>query len=158
MKEASLRAVGFESVWWDDSASVASGERSTVRLCGAFSCCHRQLLLRLAHSDPRVVWSLDRGEGCGAIEGRRCEEIERHALRGVYGAQELHEMVTDLGRGFVLYPVAHIFDFEIPHETGKAGAEFFHGWIEIFQAIRLPRNVKGGWAIFAPFQALDKQK
>jgi hypothetical protein len=34
-------------------------------------------------------------------------------LGGVYGAQELHELVTDLGRGFVLYPVAHIIDFEI---------------------------------------------
>jgi hypothetical protein len=33
-------------------------------------------------------------------------------LGGVYGAQELHELVIDLGRGFVLYPVAHIIDFE----------------------------------------------
>ena len=57
--------------------------------------------------------------------------------------QELHELVTDLGRGFVLDPVAHIVDFEIPHETGKAGAHFFHGWIELPQAIRLPRDVKG---------------
>jgi hypothetical protein len=32
-------------------------------------------------------------------------------LGGVYGAQELHELVIDLGRGFVLYPVAHIIDF-----------------------------------------------
>ena len=64
-------------------------------------------------------------------------------LGGVYGAQELHELVTDLGRGFVLYPVAHIIDFEIPHETGKVGAEFFGGWIEHPQAIRLPRNEKG---------------
>ena len=43
----------------------------------------------------------------------------------------------------MLYPVAHIVEFEIPHETGKAGAEFFDGWIERLQAIRLPRNVKG---------------
>ena len=57
--------------------------------------------------------------------------------------QELHELVTDLGRGFVLYPVAHVIDFEIPHQTGKAGAEFFDGWIEHPQAIRLPRNEKG---------------
>jgi hypothetical protein len=65
------------------------------------------------------------------------------ALGAVYGMQELHELVTDLGRGFVLYPVAHFFDFEIPHETGKGGAEFFDGWIEHSQAIRLPRNEKG---------------
>ena len=64
-------------------------------------------------------------------------------LGGVYGAQELHELVADLGRGLVLYPVAHIIDFEIPHETGKAGAEFFDGWIEHPQAIRFPRNEKG---------------
>jgi len=51
-------------------------------------------------------------------------------------------VVADLGRGFVLYPVAHIVDFQISHETWKAGAEFFHGWIQPFQAILLPRNVK----------------
>ena len=60
----------------------------------------------------------------------------------VYGAQELHELITDLGRGFVLYPVAYIVEFENPHETGKADAEFFKGWIERSQAIRLSRNVK----------------
>jgi len=85
----------------------------------------------LVNSDPRIVCSLDR------------EEIERHVLGGVYGAQELHELVTDLGRGFVLYPVAHIVDFEIPHETRKAGPEFLRGWIEPFQPILLSRNVKG---------------
>jgi hypothetical protein len=45
---------------------------------------------------------------------------------------------------------AHIIDFEISHETGKAGAEFFDGWIEHLQAIRLPRNEKGRLVIFAP--------
>ena len=57
--------------------------------------------------------------------------------------QELHELVADLGRGFVLYPVAHIVDFESPHKTGKASAELFDGWIEHLQAIRFPRNEKG---------------
>ena len=61
----------------------------------------------------------------------------------VYGAQELHELVTDLGRGFVLYPVAQIIEFEIPHETGKAGAELFEGWVERPQAVRFSPNVKG---------------
>jgi hypothetical protein len=51
-------------------------------------------------------------------------------LGGVYLAQELHELVADLGRGFVLYPVAYMVEFETPHETGKAGAELFEGWIE----------------------------
>jgi hypothetical protein len=32
-------------------------------------------------------------------------------LGRVYGAEELHELVTDLGRGFVLHPVAHIVEF-----------------------------------------------
>jgi hypothetical protein len=36
-------------------------------------------------------------------------------LGWVYGAQELHELVTDLGRGLVLYPVAHAVEFETPH-------------------------------------------
>ena len=40
-------------------------------------------------------------------------------------------------------PVAHIVDFEIPHETRKAGAEFLEGWIELPQAIRFSRKVKG---------------
>jgi hypothetical protein len=61
-----------------------------------------------------------------------------YQLGGAYAAQELHELVTDLGRGFVLYPVAHIVEFETPHKTGKAGAELVHGqWIELLQAIRL---------------------
>jgi hypothetical protein len=56
-----------------------------------------------------------------------CSLGDSWVLRSVYAAQELHQLVTDLGRGFVLYPVAHILDFEIPHETGKAGAEFSTG-------------------------------
>jgi hypothetical protein len=40
-----------------------------------------------------------------------------------YSAQELHELVADLGRGFVLYPVAHIVELETPDEAGEAGAE-----------------------------------
>ena len=60
---------------------------------------------------------------------------------GVYRAQELHKLVTDLSRGFMLYPVAHIVEFDTPHETGKTDAELIHGqWIELSHAIRLPRN------------------
>src|SRR5580700_11582537 len=73
----------------------------------------------------------------------RHEEIEGHVLSGAYGAQELHDLVVDFGRGFVLYPVAHIGDFESSHETRKANTEFFYWGIESRQAIRLPRNVKG---------------
>ena len=79
-----------------------------------------------------------------AIEGRRGDEAERRALGRVYGAQELHELVTDLGGGFVLYPVAHIVEFQIPHETGKAGAKRLEGWIERPQAVRLSPDVKAG--------------
>jgi hypothetical protein len=46
------------------------------------------------------------------------QEIERHVLGGIYSAQKSHELLTDLRRGLVLYPVAHIVDFEIPHKTG----------------------------------------
>jgi len=37
----------------------------------------------------------------------------------MYSAQEFHELVTDLGRGFVLYPVPHISQLlkESPTET-----------------------------------------
>ncbi len=63
-------------------------------------------------------------------------------LRGVYGVQELDEPVTDLSRGFVLHPVAHIIDFEMAHETGEAGAELLRRWIEALQAIHLSRNEK----------------
>jgi hypothetical protein len=72
-----------------------------------------------------------------------CSFGDSSVLGSVYGAQELDELATDLSRGFVLYPVAHILDFEMPHETGKGGTEFFDGWIEHFQAIHLPRNEKG---------------
>jgi hypothetical protein len=64
-------------------------------------------------------------------------------LAAVYGAQKLQDLVTDFARGFVLNPVAHTVDFETPHETRKAGAEFFEGWIELSQAVRLSRDVKG---------------
>jgi hypothetical protein len=78
---------------------------------------------------------------------RRGDAAIRYAigcdLGRVYGAQELRELVTDLGRGFVLNPMPHVVEFEIPHEAGKAGANFFYGRIESLQAIRLPRNVKG---------------
>ena len=50
-----------------------------------------------------------------------------------------------------MYPVAHIVDFEIPHETGEAGTKLFDGWIEHPQAIRLPRNVKGRLGDFRAF-------
>jgi hypothetical protein len=40
-------------------------------------------------------------------------------LGRVYGAQELHELVTDLSRGFVLYPVAYIAEFETPTRPGR---------------------------------------
>lgn len=65
------------------------------------------------------------------------------ALGCADGAQERQELVTDLRRGLVLYPVAHIVDFEISHETRKTGAEFFKGRIERPQAIRLSSNIKG---------------
>ena len=64
-------------------------------------------------------------------------------LGGADGAQKLHDLITDLGRGFVLNPVTHIVDFKIPHETRKARAEFLGGRIELTQAIRLARDVKG---------------
>jgi len=50
-------------------------------------------------------------------------------------------LVTDHVRGFVLYPMAYIVEFEPSDETGKAGAHLVHGqWIELFQAIRIPPN------------------
>src|SRR5580693_3237985 len=65
--------------------------------------------------------------------------------------QELHELVTDLNRGLVLYPVAYIVEFEIPHDTGKAGAELFERGIERPQAIGLSRNVKRRLGDFRAF-------
>jgi len=40
------------------------------------SCRHRQLLLRLVHSEPCVLLLLDRGERFHAIEAHRHEEID----------------------------------------------------------------------------------
>jgi hypothetical protein len=63
----------------------------------------------------------------------------------VYRAQELHELITDLGRGFVLHPVAHIVEFERPNETGKAGAQLVHcQWVELSQASAFPQMKKEG--------------
>ena len=80
----------------------------------------------------------------------------RSRVRGGYGAQELHGLITAFVHGFVLYPVAHIVEFETPHETSKAGAESVRGRIQLHRAIRLPAMKKEGQGIFAPFQVADK--
>ena len=103
--------------------------------------------------------------GCGPL-GRRllCSGLlkggrmvltnPRARLGGVYGAQELHELVADHVGGFVLYPVAHIVEFEPAHETGKTGAHLVHGKrIEFFQSIRLPPNEKGGLSDLRAFES-----
>ena len=51
----------------------------------------------------------------------------------------------------MLYPVAYIVEFEIPHETGKADPEFFERWIKRPQTIRLSRNVKRRLGDFRAF-------
>jgi|SRR5580704_2412221 hypothetical protein len=70
-------------------------------------------------------------------------DLSAPSLGGIYDAQELHDLITDFGGSFVLYPMAHIIDFKVPEQTRKSGTEFLEGWIELSQAIRLPRNIKG---------------
>jgi hypothetical protein len=41
-----------------------------------------------------------------------------------------------------LYPVAYIVEFEVPDETGKAGAKLFKRGIKRPQAISFTRDVK----------------
>ncbi len=53
-----------------------------------------------------------------------------------------HKLFADFGRGFVLYPVAYIVEFEVPDETGKAGAELLKRRIERPKTIGLTRDVK----------------
>ena len=75
-------------------------------------------------------------------------------LGGVYGAQEFHELITDQVRGFVLYPVANIVQFEPPNETRKAGAHLVHGKrIEFFESISFSPNVKGGLSDLRAFES-----
>ena len=52
-------------------------------------------------------------------------DLSAPSLGGIYGAQELDDLITDFGGSFVLYPMAHIIDFKVPEQTGKSGAEFF---------------------------------
>jgi hypothetical protein len=89
------------------------------------------------------IWSAESEDRRGISSPLHCERIAirpaagkrldlpQSVSSGVYGAQKLHDLVTHFGRGFVLNPVAHIVDFEMSHETRKAGAEFFEGWIEL---------------------------
>src|SRR5580704_8438527 len=66
--------------------------------------------------------------------------VEKSELR-VYGPQELHKLVNDHAMGFVLYPVAHIVEFEPSHKTRKAGTHLVYGKrIEFFHSLRLPPN------------------
>jgi hypothetical protein len=57
---------------------------------------------------------------CGVVSGKWPRLVwellpSRTPLGRVYHAQELHELFADFGRGFMLYPVAHIVEFEVPH-------------------------------------------
>ena len=52
-------------------------------------------------------------------------------------------MLTYLGAGFMLYPVADSIEFESSDETGKADAELVNReWVQFFQSIRLSHHVK----------------
>ena len=67
----------------------------------------------------------------------------RLRVRRAYAAKELHELVADQVRGFVLDPVAHIVEFKRTLETGKACTHLVPGkWIEFSQSVRLPPNEK----------------
>ena len=47
--------------------------------------------------------------------------------------QELHKLVTDNARSFVLYPVTHIVEFQSPNKTRKTGVHLVYGkGIEFF--------------------------
>ena len=72
-------------------------------------------------------------------------------LDRTYRPQELNELFADLGRRLVLYPVAYVIKFEIPHDTGKTGAEFFERGVERSQPIRLPGNIKRRLSDFRAF-------
>ncbi len=63
-------------------------------------------------------------------------------LRRAYRAQKLHELFADFGRGFVLYPVAYIVEFEVPDKTRKAGAKVFSSGIKRCQTVCPSRDVK----------------
>src|SRR5580704_7721232 len=84
---------------------------------------------------------------CGVASGKWRRLVpkllpSRAPLGRVYRAQELHKLFADFGRGFVLYPVAHIVEFEIPHETGKTSAKLFKRGIKRPQAISFTRDIK----------------
>ena len=62
-----------------------------------------------------------------------------YALDWAYDAQEFHQLVTDLGRGFVLYPVARSVEFETSHETSPSGRQIevrFGGAVVIESAVK----------------------
>ena len=59
-------------------------------------------------------------------------------LRGIYGAQELHELVTDQVGGFVLHPVAHIVEFKPAHETSEGRRAFGPRYADKVLSTRLP--------------------
>ena len=74
--------------------------------------------------------------------------LEKHrralALGSVQSPQELHELLTNHLRRFVLYPMAHIVELEPSPEPRKPGAHLVHGKrIKFFHSIRLPPNEKG---------------
>ena len=72
-------------------------------------------------------------------ESRWGKQIRHSATRSKSAPYELHKLVTHHVMGFVLYPVAHIVEFEPSYETRKAGTHFVYGKrIEFFHSIRLP--------------------
>src|SRR3984957_19586417 len=80
-------------------------------------------------------------------------------LSGVDCAQELHELITDLGRGLVLYPVTDIVEFGRCNETGKAGAHLLQCQrVELLQAVRSPPNENGGLRDLGAFESGGKRE
>ena len=59
----------------------------------------------------------------------------------MYLPQKLQELLVDLGRGFMLKPVARSVDFDTSNKTRKAGAELVLGQVvELPEAIVFPHH------------------
>jgi hypothetical protein len=90
--------------------------------------CRRTWLVR--HEGRRLrdrLFAAEVARGCSPVPmGRFVRQIDCELARA-YGAQELHEPLTDHIGGFVVYPVAHVVEFEPTHEAGKAAAHLLHG-------------------------------
>ena len=93
----------------------------------------------------------------GLVRSIEVSVRQARLLGRVHCPQELHELLTDHLRRFVLYPMAYVVELEPSPEPRKPGAHLVYSKrIKLFHSIRLPPNEKGRLCDLRTFESCGK--